>query len=308
MPVNPGIDYQLAEEEYKRASGNFQKIKALEKMYATCPKHKGSEKLLQQIETKISKLRSQVEKERQTKKGGYSITVKKEGAAQIILMGVTNTGKSTILKELTNAKPDIAEYEFTTTMPEVGTLDYYGVKLQIIELPAIFDGYADKGNGPSFMAITRNAQLVVIVLDGTKPLAEQLNLIKEECDNSFLSIGEEKAGRSKPIPAIITVTKQCKRPKTDLQIVKPEHLKEAIWKNLNLIYAFTKQPSKERDWPPVALKTGATVKDLARVVHKDFVKKFKYARVWGKSVKHDGTNAGLDHKLKEGDIVELHLK
>ncbi len=299
MPVNPGIDFQLAEEEYKNASTTLDKIKGLEKMYRTCPKHKGSEKLLQQIKTKLTKLKAQVEKQRQTKKGGgHSITVKREGAAQVIFMGTTNVGKSTLLQELTNAKPDIAEYEFTTTMPEVGSMNYHGIQIQLIELPAIHEGYADKGNGPAFMAIARNAKLIVIILDGEKPLAKQLRLIKKECDNSFLNIDK----------AIITITKKFKRPKTKLQLVKPKHLKEAIWKNLNFIYVFTKQPQKDKDWPPVHLKKGSTIKDLASIVHKDFLKKFKFAKVWGKSVKHNGTNAGLDHVLKQGDVIELHLK
>jgi len=39
-----------------------------------------------------------------------------------------------------------------------------------------------------------------------------------------------------------------------------------------------------------------------------FIKKFKFARVWGNSIKHQGARAGLDHKLKDEDVVELHLK
>ena len=39
-----------------------------------------------------------------------------------------------------------------------------------------------------------------------------------------------------------------------------------------------------------------------------FIKKFKFARVWGKSVKFNGAQVGLNHKLKDNDIVELHLK
>jgi hypothetical protein len=43
-------------------------------------------------------------------------------------------------------------------------------------------------------------------------------------------------------------------------------------------------------------------------VHKDFVRRFDYARVWGLSAKFEGQRVGLNHLLKEGDVIELHLK
>ena len=309
MPVNPGIEYQLAQEEYNKATTTLEKMRCLEKMYSTAPKHKSSEGLLQQIKTKLAKLRDKVEKERQQKKKGFAITVKREGAAQIMLLGIASSGKSTLLKKFTNAHPEIAPYGFTTTMPEMGIMEYFGMKLQIVEMPAITEGYADKGNGPAFMAIARNANLIVLVLDGTKPLGQQIKLIENECEKSFIKFGQQTSEeRVHNIPTIITVTKKFRRPNTKYPVIKEDHLKEAIWKQLNMIYAFTKQPAKERDWPPVALKKGATVKDLAEIVHKDFVQKFKYARIWGKSAKHPGATIGLEHILKEGDIVEVHIK
>ena len=55
-------------------------------------------------------------------------------------------------------------------------------------------------------------------------------------------------------------------------------------------------------------KVNATIKDMAENVHKDFINKFKYARVWGDSAKHDGASVGIDHKLRDNDVVEIHLK
>jgi len=86
------------------------------------------------------------------------------------------------------------------------------------------------------------------------------------------------------------------------------HVKNRIWQALDLIYVFTKTPGKEKDYPPIALKKGSTVKKLALEVHKDFVKKFNFAKVWGKSAKHAGMKCGVKHILKSGDIVELHTK
>jgi len=88
----------------------------------------------------------------------------------------------------------------------------------------------------------------------------------------------------------------------------PFHIKNKIWSSLGLIYVFTKTPGKEKEYPPVALKKGSTIKDLAFEVHKDFVKKFDFAKVWGKSAKHPGMRGGLRHVLQSGDVVELHIK
>lgn len=307
MPVNPGIDFQLAQEEYHKAQTTSEKIRALENMYAKCPKHKGAENLLQEIKSKISKLKEKQEKE-SAKKGGYSISIKKEGAASVCLLGITNSGKSTILNSLTNVNTKISEYEYTTKMPEVGVMDYHGIKIQIVEIPAVFPEFSEKGNGPTFLSIARNSDLIVIVLDGAKPSGEQLKMIEKECKNALIDLDGETKGSILGIPCLIVVTKEFKRPKTKHSVVKLDNLKFEIWKKLNLIYVFTKSPGKERDFPPVAMKKGSTLYDLAYKIHKDFVKKFKNARIWGRSVKYQGASVGLDHVLKEDDVIEIHIK
>ena len=88
----------------------------------------------------------------------------------------------------------------------------------------------------------------------------------------------------------------------------PQEFEEKIWNSLDIIKVYTKQPGKEKDYPPVALKKGSTIQDLAEIVHKDFVKNFKYARVTGKSVKFENMRCGLDHVLFDEDIVEFHTK
>ena len=87
-----------------------------------------------------------------------------------------------------------------------------------------------------------------------------------------------------------------------------DKLKKGIFDKLDLIRVYTKTPGKKKDYPPIALPEGSTVEMLAKSVHKDFLKKFKFARVWGKSVKFDSVSVGLSHKLKDEDVVELHLK
>ena len=56
------------------------------------------------------------------------------------------------------------------------------------------------------------------------------------------------------------------------------------------------------------MKRGTTIKGMCQKLHKDFVAKFKFARVWGKSAKYPGQKFMLDHELVDGDILEVHLK
>ncbi len=100
MPINAGYEYGQAEKKVLEAKTLQEKIKALEELLSVSPSHKGAEKLRLEIKTKISKLREKVEKERSKKAGGFSLSIKKEGAAQVALVGLTNSGKSFILNIL----------------------------------------------------------------------------------------------------------------------------------------------------------------------------------------------------------------
>ncbi len=283
MPTNVTHEYENAEKKFFEAETIPAKLEALQEMLSTVPKHKGTENLRVEIKQKISKLKALLAKEKQQRKGkGFQIGVKKEGAAQVILIGKTNSGKSYVLSKLTNAKPLIADYEFSTKLPEVGTMDYKGIKIQVVEIPAIVEDFVDKGKGPLYLGIIRTADLVIVV--------------DRDSSKNFIVSELEKGGVN--FKGLVVKNK-------DLDF---SDLKEKIWKRLDLIYVYTKSPGKKKDDPPVSLKKGESVRDLAGHVHKDFIQKFKYARIWGSSAKHDGMSVGLNHVLKEGDVVELHLK
>ncbi|MBT3416829.1 TGS domain-containing protein [Candidatus Woesearchaeota archaeon] len=281
MPTNVTFEYENAEKEYLQASTFSEKIICLKKMLTAVPKHKGTENLRNDIKRRISKYKSLVEREKKiSKSGGRSESIKKEGAARIVLIGVTNSGKSTLLSTITNAKPLVADYEYTTKKPEIGTLDYDGIILQVIEIPAITKDYLDKEKGPAYMGIVRDSDLIVIVSKNKKGV----DLVKKELIDAGIKF------------------------KGILLDAKNANSKEKIWKKLGLVYVYTKSPGKEKEYPPIALRKGSNVKSLANKVHRDFIKNFDYARVWGKGAKFDGQRVGLRHILKEKDVVELHLK
>src|SRR3989344_8326337 len=108
MATNPGYEYANALKKYHEAKTINEKLKALYEMLKTAPKHKSAENLLADIKSKIAKYKKLVEKESSQRKGRAKFSIKKEGSATICLVGTTNSGKSTLLKKLTNANPEIA--------------------------------------------------------------------------------------------------------------------------------------------------------------------------------------------------------
>ncbi len=279
MPTNVTHEYKEAEKKYLNSRTIQEKIEGLQDMLKNLNKHKGTEKLEKQLKQKISKLKLQLEERSKKKKGSSKYSIKKEGAARIVIVGTTNSGKSTLLSRITNAKPEIADYEFTTKMPEQGVMDYKGVKLQVVEIPALTKNFYFKEEGPPLLSIIRDSDLIILTFrneDERKMLFEELYL--NDINLPIIYYNNENV----------------------------EKLKELIWNNLDIIHVFTKMPGKKPSYPPIALKKGSLIKDLTEFVHKDFLKNFKYARIWGKSAKHDGQKIGLNHKLEDGDIVELH--
>jgi hypothetical protein len=86
-----------------------------------------------------------------------------------------------------------------------------------------------------------------------------------------------------------------------------DELKQEIYQLLEIIRVYTKVPGKPPDLTePVILKKGSTIEDVALSIHKDFVAKLRYARIWG-SGKFDGQMVKRDYPVSEGDVIELHL-
>ncbi|MEM3362354.1 MAG: GTP-binding protein [Candidatus Anstonellaceae archaeon] len=87
-----------------------------------------------------------------------------------------------------------------------------------------------------------------------------------------------------------------------------DELKEKIFQKLNLIRIYTKSKFNDMDNIPLMIKRGQRVEDVCKKIHKDLYKLFKYALVWGKSVKFPGQKVGLDHILEDGDIIQIVKK
>jgi len=269
MPINARPEYFKAQEEYLKAKTREEKIRALEEVIKCAPTHKGAEKLLAELKTKLSKLKAQTEK----KMGRRITTVAKEGDAQVCILGPVNSGKSTLLSKLTNATPKISNIPYTTTKPQLGTIDYLGVRIQTIEIPSTFQRM--------YMSIAQNSDGIVLIYNTEEEGREMKKII-------------ENFRIKKPVVKIE-------------RNEEPEKNKALIWDMLGLIKIHTKEPGKKPEKKPMVLKKGATVGKACGDLHKDFEEFFKFARVWGKSAKHQGQVVGKDHILEDEDVLEIHI-
>ena len=88
-----------------------------------------------------------------------------------------------------------------------------------------------------------------------------------------------------------------------------DKLGEKVFNTMEIIRIYTKEPSKkEPSSRPFTLKRGATLQNLAKSIHGEFIKNFAYARVWAKRLVFSPQKVGLTFLLEDGDIVEIHTK
>ena len=80
-------------------------------------------------------------------------------------------------------------------------------------------------------------------------------------------------------------------------------LKERIVERLELIRVYMKPEGKKVEDSPLVLRKGATIHDVCKKIHRDFVKNFRYAQIWGASASFPGQRVGKNHLVKDGDII-----
>ncbi|HUX98314.1 MAG TPA: GTPase [Candidatus Deferrimicrobium sp.] len=393
MPVNLSPEAVAARQKYMEANTLEEQITTLREYIAAVPKHKGTENLLYTLKKRLSKLQYEQDKRIEKAKKGRStavspFSIKKEGAGQIVIIGMANSGKSSLLKALTTIDVEIADYPFTTQLPQIGMFKYENVLIQIIELPAIFqDMNVKEGSGRQILSAIRNADVVVILLDlSSDPLA-QMELILTELASANIRLnipklpvnitktgsggivvvfhGERIESNRKDIVdllmdrkihnAIVKISDNCRLDdvidalnhkiankkaiivanKGDIEGSKENFrelakhyakrfqilpvsltknagillLMQELYKQLEVIRVYTKEPGKDPSPKPIVLPRGAVVEDVATRLHNKFLNNFKYAKIT-----HSDTNkavtkkqVGLNYELEDGDIIQFFL-
>ncbi|MFZ8790054.1 MAG: OBG GTPase family GTP-binding protein [Acidilobaceae archaeon] len=389
MPANLPAEAKAKLAKYSEARTVEEKIRALEEFISSVPKHKGTENIMLWARRRLAELREELElrKRKRVGGGGLQFFVEKAGVAQVVILGPPNVGKSSILAKLTNAKPEISPYPYTTKTPVPGMLVYEDVQIQLVDTPPLNLVDTDSSLNNRVLGLARNADAIILVfsvdcgeleevvkrslslledrgivvtrlkgvvrikksrgVEGVKvvgsgrllgftedELAKLLasyrifNAIVEVEGDVTLDDVESAIITSKVYkPTIVLVNKidLAEEPGELVEMVSQlvpadvpvipvsaekslglKVLGDIIFKKLDLIRVYTKSPNKEPDPNPLVVKRGTTVIEVAEMVHVRLAKGFKYAKIWGRSVKYPGQRVGAEHILEDGDVVEIH--
>ena len=325
MPANLTPQYFEAEKRYKRAKSPQERIEALEEMLSVMPKHKGTDKLRAELRTKIAKLYDEAQRRPViSKKGSLLYYVKKEGAGQVILVGLPNVGKSQLVSTVTEASTEVADYPFTTQAPIPGMMNFENIQIQLVDIPAITAPHVESW----LPNVLRNADLLLIVVDLTQDPVTQVEAIIERLEKFRIRLfGKEIEPGMVGKRALLLGNKgDLERAGEGYKRLSSQYggefpivcisaregnglgeLGENLYKALEIIRVYTKTPGEKPDMTePVVVKKGSTVEEVAESVHKDFRSQLKYAQIWG-SGKFDGQRVKRDYVMQEGDVIELHI-
>jgi ribosome-interacting GTPase 1 len=179
-----------------------ERIRAIEEEMARTQINKATNRHLGVLKARIARLKEQererVEKSRGKKEEGY--TIRKDGDATVVLLGLPSVGKSTLLNHLTNSNSRVGAWDFTTLEVIPGILQYKGAQIQILDIPGIIKGASEgKGLGKRILSTTRSADLLLIVVDVFNPsirevLLEELRAIGIRPDEKPPNVIIEKRG------------------------------------------------------------------------------------------------------------------
>ncbi len=329
MPANLPPQYFEAEKRYRLAKEPRDKLRILQEMFAIMPKHKGTDKLQADLKFRISKLKKEMQQKKKTTRRGDQYFVDKEGAAQVVLIGAPNVGKSQILSSVTNATPEVASYPYTTLKPLCGMIPFENIQIQLVDTPPISSDFME----PWLSGIIRNADLVMLVVDlGSENMRAETKTVFRRLEEYKIQLETEEKetdpldGVAHKKTSLLANKSDSGRSEENLTVLKDlygkrfpifpisaqkginiQELKRYVFERLEILRVYTKTRGKRADFEdPVILKIGSTLLDAARTIHKDFAFNLKYARIWGTGV-YDGQMVQKDFVLLDGHVVEFHI-
>jgi small GTP-binding protein len=255
---------------------------------------------------------AQIEASRVRKKVVHrdSIAVRREGAAQIALVGPPNAGKSSLLQALSSIQIKTGDYAFTTLRPVPALTRLRGVLVQLVEIPGLIEGaHEHRGGGRALLGVLRGADAMVLCQDASAPL-DGLTAVRRELERAEIEhraivavtkLDEADDGAVERIAAAVGLSA------VGVSVLDGEsldRLRDELWRLTGLIRVFLRRPG-DSEAEAVALTPGATVVDAAATIHHDLAAACAGARVWGPSAKFDGQRVGAAHVLEDDDIVEV---
>ncbi len=341
MPANLTPEYKRAEQAYRAARDERERLACLKEMLRTIPKHKGTEHLQADIKSRIKQLTDELSGPRKgAVRTGPVHVVRPEGAAQIALLGPPNSGKSALHARLTGSRAIVGPYPHTTHEPLPGMLPFEDIHFQLVDLPPISADYIDSWLPNALQP----ADAALLVVDLTDPAcAESVQGLIAQLDAKRISLVASWPARAAaadddderaldpfrirlPTPLLANKLDLGFDP-DDLDVLSEligldlprlpvsaetgeglDAIAPFLFRELGIARVYTKAPGKPPEMDrPFTVRRGASVADVARLVHKDIAASLKYARIWGTGV-FDGQQVGPEHPLHDRDVVELHAR
>jgi len=302
MPTNASPQFTKAQGKFLNAKNDEERLIFLDEMLREAPKHKSSENLLANLRTRRKRLETQIKK---SKKAGKTsrVGIKKEDM-QIVIVGKTNSGKSSLLNSLTNAGSKISYASFSTNSPKIGMMYSDGTGIQIIENPAIESEYYDRG-------ITHTTDIILILINSLEEIKEIEGLVGNEGRKKIIVFNKSdllNENEKRKIQSTLQSKKYNFSIISSLTGEGLEELKEKLFGSFEKLRIYTKEPGKEKSKRPIILEPGATPRDVAEKILKGFSQKVRETKIWGPSSKFSGQIVGLKHKLKDLDVVEFKTR
>ncbi|MEO8273692.1 MAG: GTPase, partial [Chloroflexota bacterium] len=240
-----------------------------------------------------------------------SIAVRREGAAQIALVGPPNVGKSSLLQALSEIQIKTGDYPFTTLRPIPALTRIGGVLVQLVEIPGLIEGATeDRGGGRALLGVLRSADAIIYCARPDADPAELQAVVAEVALAGIEKPSFLAATRSDEAAPAAIERLRAAFPELEMVVVSVidenslEAFREAAWRLTGLIRVRLRTLG-QTDPEPLALDPGSTVEDVADSIHHDIAATFVGARIWGPSARFDGQRVGRDQVVQDGDVVEI---
>ncbi|MFH1623796.1 MAG: GTPase, partial [Pseudomonadota bacterium] len=285
MPANLPPQYLEAEKRYRQAKAPEDKVQALEEMLTIMPKHKGTDKLRADLRRRISKFKAQSEQKKGASRRESVYSIEKEGAAQVVVIGPANSGKSSLIEALTNATPEVADFPHSTWRPTPGMVFFENIQFQLIDTPPLSGGYLESG----MVDLIRRSDILIILLDLHEDPLQQfediLSILAElrmYPEGTAIPEGLKKPPFIKKILVVVNKMDQTEDeedyevflelsemelPSLGISTQTKRNLTsflEKIYDMASIIRVYTKSPGKEPDLnAPFVLPKGSTLEELA---------------------------------------------
>ncbi|MFW6137709.1 MAG: GTPase [Spirochaetota bacterium] len=324
MPTNVTPEYKKAEQAFREAKTIDEKIERLQDMISLLPKHKGTDHLYADLKRRMAKLKKQLDASDKKSKSGSSLEITREGAAQVVLLGPPNSGKSSILNALTNSRPTIGNFPFSTQIMQPGMVPYKDIQIQLVDTPPVTSYFMPR----HLLSLVRHADAVLLAADlASDNLLEDMEAVFEAFRTRHVQFVADRKNTSKDRVLCRVIGNKVDAPDAAarLELLREmldnrlevftvscrtgeniQKLPEILYQWLQIVRVYTKAPGEKPDLGrPYTVFAGQTVEDICYLIHKDFIENFRYARMW--RAKDDPITVSRTEPVQDGDILELHI-